>query len=98
MVAKQRRVPVIGTVLRVNFSGAGQNSGEVLVVVKPESGDPIGFGIWMDTEPSDFFKLFEIAVRAMWEQKSVEVTSVPTDGLAKITRLKVVPKKRKRTA
>lgn len=98
MVTQRKRAPVKGAILRVDLSGAGRNSGEVLVAVKPESGDPIGFGIWMDTERSDFFKLLETALTAMWEEKSVEVTSVPTDGLAKIKKLKIIAKGRKRTA
>jgi|CXWL01.1.fsa_nt_gi hypothetical protein len=96
---KRARSPVIGTklrgtILRVDFSGAGPNSGEVLVVVKPVSDPAIGFGIWMDTTRPTFFRLLEGALTAMWDQKTVEVTSVPTDGLAMIKTLKVVNKKR----
>ena len=91
---KRARSPVVGTILTVSFSGAGPNSGEVLVVVKPVSADAIGFGIWMDTKRPVFFKLLEGALAAMWDQKTVEVTSVPTEGLAMIKSLKVINKKR----
>ena len=42
---KRPRLPVVGKGLTVTFSGAGKNSGEVLLVVKSASSDAIGFGI-----------------------------------------------------
>ena len=96
MATRGRRVSkkTIGSVERVSLSGAGQNSGEILIVLKTETGDVTAFGIWMNTPPKTFLKLLETAMLAMWDLKKVQVTSTPTDNLDRVIALEVLKKQR----
>lgn len=74
----------IGVVTGVNFNGAGPNSGETILILKPENSSASAFVIEMDTPPPKYFRLLETALTAMWDIKVVELTSTPWTNLPKI--------------
>ena len=81
----------IGIIERVDFTGAGKNSGETILRLKPPSSDVIGFVIEMDTPRKRYFRLFETALGAMWDTRTVEITSLPWVNLRKISKIRVLP-------
>lgn len=88
----------IGIIERVDFTGAGQSSGETILRLKPASSDVIGFVIEMDTPRKKYFRLFEAALTAMWDTRMVEVTSLPWVNLRKISKIRVLPQDLEKTA
>ena len=61
---------VRGIIQRVEFDGAGPNSGEIGIHLD----DHQSYWVFMDTPAPDLFQIFQSAVRAMWDVKTVEIT------------------------
>ncbi len=80
----------VGIIIRVNFNGAGQNSGETILTLKPDDHPATPFVIEMDTPPPKYFRLLQDALTAMWEIKPVEISSTPWTNLPKITDIRIL--------
>lgn len=65
-----------GMVLRVQFNGAGLNSGEIGISL--DNGQ--SYWVFMDTPAGPFLEIFETAVTAMWKSKKVEIKYIRRDN------------------
>jgi hypothetical protein len=66
-----------GTVESIVAKGAGPNSGEIAVSLKEPHQS---FWVFMDTPRDKFFSILQTAFEAMWDSKTVEITSVLENG------------------
>ena len=68
-----------GQVLRVNFNGAGQNSGESLVTFQADGHEATCYAIEYLEPARAYFDLLEPLIVAMWRNEAVRVKTV-ADG------------------
>ena len=76
-----------GTIVSIITKGAGPNSGEIGISLEPVHQS---YWVWMDTPRKQFFEILTTAYTAMWDEKTVEITSVNKDGVRNVVSIRVV--------
>jgi hypothetical protein len=80
-------ITTTGAIESITAKGAGPNSGEIGVSLKEPHQS---FWVFMDTSRDTFLSTLRTAFEAMWDSKTVEITSALQDGDQVIRKIRIV--------